>query len=442
MARQSTSANSSANRAASLVRAGRPDEAARVYRDCLRSDPDQMAALTFLSMYSLEHGDLEHAEAYQRHAIRISPDSAVLQQNLGLILQARGRLQDALAAFDESVRLDPDAAHVWLHRAGVLHDLGRLEDAVSDCCRAGRLNPDVCRAHTRSDAPKLLQRVSRRAQQIVWEYEVGRERAAVAPLRASHPAEALKRIDKFLNVQHREQPPEFPHPMQRPSVYFFPGLSPRPFYEREEFPWIAELEAGLDSIVEELKRVLESRTGELVPYVPETGEPSQEGWDILAGSQDWSSFHLYKGGRRVDDNCEQCPRTTAILERMPLSRIQGHAPEAFFSILGPGAHIPPHFGISNFKLTLHLPLIVPGDCAIRAGDETREWREGECLIFDDSFEHEAWNRSECTRVVLITDIWQPELTDVERRAVQAVIKASDDFIGWCHGDAGRPAQAG
>jgi len=420
-----------AARARRMARAGHADEAAALYRRCLDLEPEHMAALTFLGMHAFEQGALEHAERYQRKAIELMPGSAVLHQNLGIVRQAMGQLESALSSFDEAVRLDPDAAQVRLHRAGVRYALGRHEAAVSDCCRAGRLDEAMCRAHQRPDAPPMLKRIARHAQKIVWEYVVERERGAVEPLRGANPPEALTRVDGFLRVQHHDQPPEFPDPLQRPSVYFFPGLVPCAFAERGAFPWLKHLEAGADRIRDELRRLLEKRATSLTPYVPETGQPTPEGWDRLAGSMDWSAFHLLKGGRRVEDNAAECPATVALLEQMPLCTVQGHAPEAFFSFLKPGAHIPPHFGISNFKLTLHLPLVVPEGCSIRVGNETRQWREGECLIFDDSFEHEAWNRGDRTRIVLITDIWNPHMTGTEREAVQAVVKASDDFIRWC-----------
>ena len=116
------------------------------------------------------------------------------------------------------------------------------------------------------------------------------------------------------------------------------------------------------------------------------------------------------------------------LDALPLLRIPGHGPEALFSVLRPGTHIPPHTGVMNGRLTVHLPLVVPPECgALAAAHEPRAWTEGECLVFDDSFVHEAWNRSAHTRVVLIFDAWNPDLTAVEREALAAGIAAIGDF---------------
>jgi ornithine lipid ester-linked acyl 2-hydroxylase len=83
---------------------------------------------------------------------------------------------------------------------------------------------------------------------------------------------------------------------------------------------------------------------------------------------------------------------------------------AFFSILAPGKHLPPHRGPYKGVLRLHLGLLIPEPaemCAIRVGSETRHWQEGRVMIFDDTFEHEAWNRSGAVRVVLFVDIMRP-----------------------------------
>jgi aspartyl/asparaginyl beta-hydroxylase (cupin superfamily) len=100
-------------------------------------------------------------------------------------------------------------------------------------------------------------------------------------------------------------------------------------------------------------------------------------------------------------------------------------PSILFSVLRPGAHIPAHNGFVNTRLICHLPLVVPPGCAFRVGNETREWVEGKAWLFDDTIEHEAWNRSGETRVVLLFEVWRPELGEEERRLVAAMFEAID-----------------
>ena len=89
--------------------------------------------------------------------------------------------------------------------------------------------------------------------------------------------------------------------------------------------------------------------------------------------------------------------------------------------------------MTNTRLTVHLPLIVPGQCAFRVGGETRDWVEGEALVFDDTIEHEAWNDSASDRVILILDTWNPHLSDHERAMIVKLFAAADS-AGLRRGD--------
>jgi len=108
--------------------------------------------------------------------------------------------------------------------------------------------------------------------------------------------------------------------------------------------------------------------------------------------------------------------------QLPLVTLGGAAPvEAFLSILKPRTRIPPHFGLANYRLTVHLPLIVPAGCGVAVAGEARETRFGRPMIFDDSYEHSAWNNSEAARIVLIFEIWHPALSAAERTAVTGML---------------------
>jgi aspartyl/asparaginyl beta-hydroxylase (cupin superfamily) len=109
--------------------------------------------------------------------------------------------------------------------------------------------------------------------------------------------------------------------------------------------------------------------------------------------------------------------------------VTGHAPTAFFSILDAGAHIPAHTGVTNSRVIVHLPLVLPGACRFRVGSQTREWRLGEAWVFDDTIEHEAWNDSAWPRAILIFDVWNPFLADGERAVIRRAIPAVAEFFG-------------
>jgi aspartate beta-hydroxylase len=112
---------------------------------------------------------------------------------------------------------------------------------------------------------------------------------------------------------------------------------------------------------------------------------------------------------------------------VPLSRVREHGPEVLFSVFTAGTHLLPHRGVTNTRIVAHLPLIVPKDCALNVAGEVHEWTEGKIVVFDDTYEHEAWNRSQTIRVVLIFDLWNPFLTEVERLAVAELIASMGDY---------------
>jgi aspartyl/asparaginyl beta-hydroxylase (cupin superfamily) len=237
------------------------------------------------------------------------------------------------------------------------------------------------------------------------------------------PGRRSERIDEALAILRGEAPVQ----LQQPTSLYFPGLPQRAFYEREEFGWAAELEAETATITAELEALLKAQSDDFEPYV--AADADRSGGTApnahLAGSANWSAYHLLKGGEPVAGHAERFPATLAALERAPLPRIEGRSPMALFSLLKPGAHIRPHHGLFNFRLICHLPLIVPPDCQLRVGNQVRSWRAGELLIFDDSMEHEAWNRSDSERIILLFEIWRPEINEADREALTLLLQAAN-----------------
>jgi Aspartyl/Asparaginyl beta-hydroxylase len=213
--------------------------------------------------------------------------------------------------------------------------------------------------------------------------------------------------------------------LQEPTSFYFPGLPQRAFYDAEEFTWTPVLEAAMPAIRAEAAAVLASRDG-VAPYVERPKDRPAKPHTLLDDPR-WSAFHLYKAGAPVTANAERCPATMAALADLPIPVIAGRSPTALFSILAPGTHIVPHHGMLNTRLICHLPLIVPPKCRLRVGNTTRTVEVGKMLIFDDSIEHEAWNDSDQMRVILLFEIWRPELTIAERTALTAMYEAVSTY---------------
>jgi aspartate beta-hydroxylase len=213
---------------------------------------------------------------------------------------------------------------------------------------------------------------------------------------------------------------------QQPSMFYYPYLAQRQFFERDEFEWVAGLEAATADIRRELEALI-AEEAHFRPYVEDSPNRPSRDFHGLNNNQAWTALYLWKHGAFVPEVAERCPTTLRALEQVPLSHIGERTPSVFFSRLEPGAHIPPHSGMLNSRLICHLPLIVPSGCWLRVGNETREWKYGELLIFDDSMEHEAKNPTDQVRIVLIFDIWRPELSAAERDGISAIFHAIDQF---------------
>jgi len=245
------------------------------------------------------------------------------------------------------------------------------------------------------------------------------------------------RVEHALDIYLGDQPANIPDSRQQPKFLYFPDVPSQPYYPRERFPWLDALEDATAAIRDELHAVL-SQDQQLEAFLGV--QSPQQASEMLrasgAGSAAWDAYFFYRHGHRYDDHCARCPQTAALLDAMPLVRVRDHAPETLFSVLRPGTHILPHRGVTNTRLVAHLPLIVPADCALRVGGETHVWQAGRSMIFDDTFEHEAWNRSSETRVVLIFDCWNPDLTEIERHAVTDIVEAIGDFNDACELPAG------
>jgi aspartyl/asparaginyl beta-hydroxylase (cupin superfamily) len=215
--------------------------------------------------------------------------------------------------------------------------------------------------------------------------------------------------------------------LQQPNSFYFPGLPQRQFFEREEFDWIPAVESVIPDMQAELQAVL-AETETFDPYVMSSGDRPHAANPLLDDAS-WGARYFWRNGEAVSAHAEACPATMAALALVPMPVIAERSPVALWSMLKPGTQIQPHHGLLNTRLICHIPLIVPADCALRVGNEVRAWEEGKTLIFDDSIEHEAWNRSDSTRVVLLFEIWRPEITPPEREALTAIFETITSYQG-------------
>ncbi len=397
----------------------------------MNAGPDSLEVVAMQATRDFRARRFPEAAAGYERCVAMSPGSPALHFNLATARESQGDLPGAIRAYLDAWRLDPKEARIALFAGAALEAAGRREDAVTMFSWGDDLDLAVRRA---KDDPALDPEIRRRsalADRVMRAHFTQLHAAAMDEFerRASESGGTdarpeLSRVRSAIWVQTHDQPFTYRTPDQRPDLFYVPALPARAITPRGEFAWAAAVEACTQTIREEYLAAVQSGA-QLSPYV-EARTPSPI-WRELRGKADWSSLHLYKAAQETP-YAPQFPRTMAALAAADIVRIDGRPMELFFSRLRPGAHIPPHFGVANSRVTLHLPLIVPAGCSIRVGQAMHEWREGELFAFDDSFEHEAWNRGSGDRVVLIFEAHHPDLHPAERAAIQHAFAARGRWL--------------
>lgn len=361
-------------------------------------------------------GDAAAARRLLEQATALDPARAEAWLKLAAMCRASGDLDGALAAVSGALRVDPLAFVPLLLKANLLDRKGESEAAGETYGHALAQLPDAVPPHLAAMVAE-----ARRRHGVHVAAVAERLRAASADAEAALDAREERRFARFTtNVLRTTRPYH-----SEPTHFHYPGLGEREYHDREDFPWLDALEAATGAIREDFERVMAAERAELVPYIQYPDDVPLRQWAALNRNRAWTAIHLVQNGVTIDANARHCPATMALLDALDQPRIKRRGPNAMFSLLAPGAHIPPHNGVANTRLVCHLPLIVPPGCWFRVGAETRDWVEGKAWIFDDTIEHEAMNPSAALRVLLIIDTWHPGLSAAERGAVAAVLAATD-----------------
>jgi tetratricopeptide (TPR) repeat protein len=330
---------------------------------------------------------------------------------------------NALKAIDQALLLAGANFQMLLLKADLLAEQGAHREASGSYLAAVRsVSPD-------EPLPPELSAEFERAKRCCDAYANEWESAIRKRLADSAGGASLTttRVSDAIDILFGHKKP-YP---QEPRYFHLPGLPAIPFFDPSAFPWVATLESRVDSIRAELEVVMRDHAA-FKPYVegnPNRPNVTQNSQNGMLNNPDWSAFYLWKAGKLVAENAARCPNTVKALEAVPLTRIPNRSPSVLFSLLRPGAHIPPHNGLINTRLIGHLPLIVPGQCRLRVGNETREWQPGKVWLFDDTIEHEAWNDSAETRVILIFEVSRPDVSEAEHQQISSVFEALDAHSG-------------
>jgi len=383
---------------------------------------DTSLKLTREAVQSMAARRWDEAEALLRQALELDSRLVPAWVNLAQVRRAGGDLAGALAAVDSAKKIQPHNFQTLLMLATLQEETGALRPAaLSYGAALSQLRPED------ANDPQL-QRAVAHAREFLTRYRREMEAYFIAEMdipKVSGTSAPARRMAHF--VDHLMGKRRAFH--SSPANFYYPGLPSIEFYDRDDFPWFAGLEASTPGIQEELAAVFadEGQAADIQPYAQFTDPKTADYWREVNFSPNWSAYHFATQGELIESHRRKCPYTASILDSMPQPVLQDRSPSALFSILRPKTHIPPHSGVANFRLICHLALVLPGDCRLRVGNVTREWTMGEAWVFDDSIEHEAWNDSDRVRTVLIFDIWHPYLSDDEKDLISRSVAVVDRF---------------
>lgn len=381
-------------------------------------------------MQALQRQDGPAAETALQRAIDLGWPGPDIWVALSFAKSLQGDMAGRVASLEKAIQVDPSSVRARLHYGQALVGSGRPKDAEA-----------AFRRGLADITPHLI-----RTQEIHQLITAAETFLAGPGEQTPSPADELaEALDKFAEDHDLGAAPDddlFRQSLDfltgkatfyrsQPTRYFYPGLPNRQFYSLDGFSWTGALAAQTETIRGELETLLSEKAAAEAGFTPYVESAGREGAGVshpLLDNPDWSAFYLIKQGKRIEENIARCPKTWAAIEAIGEAVNPAPAPSVLFSRLEPGAAIPPHHGQINTRLICHLPIILPGDCGFRVGNETREWKDGEVFVFDDTIEHEAWNRSDKARYVLIFEIWHPDLSERQRSLVTEFFKLGQSQV--------------
>lgn len=225
---------------------------------------------------------------------------------------------------------------------------------------------------------------------------------------AGAPAPQLERLERALRISGNLEVPTDKPERQNPTTVYMPGLTAEPFPDPSQLECVGILEEAYPKIRQELLDLLEDQ--EEISLHRQSGDLIHQGT--------WREYLFFYKGRLYSEHLDRCPHTAVALRSIPDLTPFGSAK---FLLTTPGTHIETHCGPNNLRLRCHLGLVIPEGNEIRVATEARSWQEGKCLVIDDSFDHEVWNRGDGVRALLNVDVWHPDITQIERRILLELI---------------------
>jgi aspartyl/asparaginyl beta-hydroxylase (cupin superfamily) len=354
--------------------------------------------------------DNQKALLLLREYIEKNPTDAEQCYRLAVIEEQIGEPDLTLKAYDKALKAAPNNPIVFLY-AGCFFLKNKQEEKGLSILSLGQdIDGRITQIHANEKAAVETRQRSYQADMALRNHFTHLHNGI---LDQNKP---LPNIASSVWPQTHNQAMAYSLEAQRPHLFYAPGLKAEPIWDKQAFDWFELITEKFSQLKKEFLMIKDVYDKKHSPYLDESYKI--DGFEQLVGKDNWSALHLFKNGVPDDEVLAALPETAKVLAKLPLYNLNDYPFEVFYSVLKGNQHIKPHFGLSNHSLTVHLPLIVPGDGYLRVADKTHIWTEGAPVVFDDSFDHEAKNGSNTDRVVLIFSVWHPDLSENEQEAIR------------------------
>ena len=370
---------------------------------------------------AFEQGAYQQSLGLLQTLCRRSPEDAEAHHRLGVMEEEFGTPTAASRAYLHCLSLAPKIAKAYLYAGYCLQQQGLTNQAVELYSLGADIDESLLYLWQSEQQPTQSRLRSAAANRLLRDHLTGLHSTAVGS-----DTDCL-RVAAALWTRTHNTHFEFKNAQQRPQLFYLPDLSARGFEDSRDWEWAQQVQAAATDITHELLSALPAIRNLGRPYLAadsRAGEP----FAALVGSSNWTALDLFVEGAANTEMNTYFPATLAALRNAPLYGLDDTPFEVFFSLLRPGQHIKPHYGLSNHSLTVHLPIIIPEQCWLRVGDEARKWEVGNLVAFDDTFIHEARNESAEERIVLIFSIWHPDLTKPEQQAIKRSFRSRQRWL--------------
>ncbi len=355
-----------------------------------------------------------------RKYIEENPDDADQCYRLAVIEEQIGEAKLAAKAYQKAIDIAPNNPILYLYAGCFFIKHNQLDKGLAILSLGQDIDSRITTVHTSEQAAYETRLRSYNADMALRNHftqlhsGLVENRSDVANLESSvwpqtHNAQMAYQLES-----------------QRPHIFYAPGLKALPIWDEYDFNWFDVVAEKFSHLQREFLSLKDLYQRKHSPYLDKNYQIA--GFEQLVGQDNWSALHLFKDGIPDNEVLAALPETAKLLKQLPLYNLNDYPFEVFYSVLKGKQHIKPHFGLSNHSLTVHLPLIVPGDGYLRVADKTHVWQEGKLVVFDDSFDHEAKNDSDQDRVVLIFSIWHPDLSSTEQELISESFNSRQKWL--------------